>query len=202
MATSGTTSGHNKASRVPTAEICKGSKPLHSAGAIAAALRAAPRAGASDNETKIDVFIKLLAATDSARAELRRQLAAQGLTELGFEVLTTMQSQESSEVPPSLIADTTGILRGTLTDVLVRLEMSGLITRRRSSTDRRQFFAELTALGRKRCAAASEHYCSAIVDLMRKLSSTDLTRLDHLLGEIADGLAEVQKRTLLPVHEM
>lgn len=202
MATSGTTSGQGKTHRTPTAEICRGSKPLHSAAAIAAALRASPRSGASDSETKIDTFIKLLAATDAARAELRRQLAAQGLTELGFEVLTTMQAQGSSEVPPSVIADSTGILRGTLTDVLVRLELSGLITRRRSSTDRRQFFAELTSLGRKRCAAASDHYCSAIVDLMGKLSSTELTRLDHILGEIAEGLAEVQKRTLLPVHEM
>ena len=194
--------GRPASQRIPAAEVCKGSKPLHSPSAIAAALRAAPKAGASDRETRIDVFIKLLAATDAARTELRRQLAAQGLTELGFEVLTAMQSQSSPEVPPSVISDATGILRGTLTDVLVRLEICGLITRRRNSTDRRQFFAELTPLGRKRCGAASEHYCGAIVDLMAKLDHASLLKLDHLLGQIAQSLAEVQQRTLLPVHEI
>jgi len=188
--------------RTAAAETCKGSKPLHSASAIAAALRAASKSDSTDAELRIDLFIKLLAATDAARMELRRQLAAQGLTELGFEVLTSMRSQTSSEVPPSVIADSTGILRGTLTEVLVRLEVSGLITRRRSSSDRRQFFAEMTPLGQKRCAAASEHYCGAIVEIMQKLDHSALIKLDRLLGEIARGLAEVQQRTLLPVHEI
>jgi len=182
--------------------MCKGVKPLHSAGAIAAALRAAPRLEASDEEARIDVFTKLLAATDSARLELRRQLAAQGLTELGFEVLTAMVSQPSPEVLPSVISDSTGILRGTLTEVLVRLEVSGLITRRRSQADRRQFFAELTPLGRKRCEMASEHYCRAINDLMCKLDHSSLSKLDQLLSRIATGLSEVQQRTLLPLHEI
>jgi hypothetical protein len=95
-----------------------------------------------------------------------------------------------AEIPPSVIADATGILRGTLTDVLVRLELSGLITRRRNRSDRRQFFAELTPAGRKRCAVASRHYVGAIAKLMRRLDRNELSALDRVLGEIVLGLAE------------
>lgn len=182
-------------------DVCKGARPMHSAGAIAAALHAAPRLGESDSHARVDLFIKLLAATDAARGELKRQLGAQGLTELGFEVLSTMYSQPEPAVLPSAISDATGILRGTLTDVLLRLEMSGLITRRRSSGDRRQVFAELTPLGRKRCESASAQYCAAIVSIMQKLERPALVTLDELLADIAQGLAELQQRALFPIHE-
>jgi DNA-binding MarR family transcriptional regulator len=174
---------------------------MHSANAIAAALRSAPLLDEQDSHARIDLFTKLLAATDAARTELKRQLGAQGLTELGFEVLSTMRSQSEPAVLPSAISEATGILRGTLTDVLLRLEMSGLITRRRSSGDRRQVFAEMTPLGRKRCESASAQYCAAIVAFMHKFERPALSTLDSLLGEIAQGLAEVQQRALFPIHE-
>jgi len=193
---------HRSGSRGSVPEGCRGVKPLHSADAIGAALRVAQRSGRSDERARVDVFTKLIAATDSARMELRRQLAAQGLTELGFEVLTAMLSQASPEVLPSAISDATGILRGTLAEVLVRLEVSGLITRRRNKSDRRQLFAELTPLGRKRCQLASQHYCGAINEYMCKLDPSSLSKLDQLLSRIATGLFEAQHRTLLPLHEI
>jgi DNA-binding MarR family transcriptional regulator len=123
------------------------------------------------------------------------------LTELGYEVLNTLKAQDSSAVLPSEISNLTGILRGTLTDVLTRLELSGLVTRRRSTEDRRQVFAELTALGRRRCEAAAVHRRAVILSLMQKLSAAESHTLDHLLGEISQGLAEAQQRALFPSHE-
>lgn len=176
----------------PEAKAGKGSEEV-SAGHLAPV--------AADEATPLQLFDRLLATGDTARTELRRQLGTQGLTELGYEVLNTLKAQTSSAILPSEISNLTGILRGTLTDVLTRLELSGLITRRRSTEDRRQVFAELTPLGRRRCEAAALHRRSVILALMHKLTPVEWHSLDVLLGEISQGLAEAQQRALFPSHE-
>lgn len=154
-----------------------------------------------DETVPIQLFERLLTTGDVARVELRRQLGAQGLTELGYEVLNTLKAQSSSAVLPSEISNLTGILRGTLTDVLTRLEVSGLITRRRSTEDRRQVFAELTPLGRRRCEGATLHRRAVVLALMQKLTAAEWHLLDRLLSEIGQGLAEAQQHALFPSHE-
>lgn len=158
---------------------------MRSARLVAAAFGVTPPHDSITRDLHRDVFINLLAATDGARTELRSLLAAEGLTELGFEVLTLMHSHASPEVPPSVIADSTGILRNTVTAVLVRLEVSGLIKRRRSRTDRRSVFAELTPLGRKRCETASARYCAGIAELLRNLNPDELATFSGLLRQVA-----------------
>lgn len=111
------------------------------------------------------VLLQLLAAADALRERLRCVLAENGSTEFGFEVLTTLREAEGGLLPPSVIAERCGILRGTLTDVLARLEACGLVARHRNETDRRQLLAELTPRGRKHCERIIENYVRAILEL-------------------------------------
>jgi DNA-binding MarR family transcriptional regulator len=125
------------------------------------------RAGAEqpEGDRACETLLQFLAVSLAVRERLRHALAEHGCTEFGFEVLTTLRDAEGGQLPPSVIAERCGILRGTLTDVLARLEACGLVARHRNDTDRRQLLAELTPRGRQHCERIIEHYVRAMLDL-------------------------------------
>jgi MarR family transcriptional regulator for hemolysin len=73
----------------------------------------------------------------------------------------------------------------TLTRHLDNLEQGGLVSRRRSATDRRAFEVELTDAGE----AAYARMLGAVIAFNRRLTAgiaaTELRRLDELLGRLA-----------------
>jgi DNA-binding MarR family transcriptional regulator len=131
-----------------------------------------------------EVLLQFLAAANAVRDHLRRSLAEHGGTELGFEVLTTLRTAGGGPLPPSVISERCGIFRGTLTEVLSRLEACGLVTRHRNPSDRRQLLAELTPRGKKQCARMIEHYLSAMLDLAGAVPPELRSMLDAALVEM------------------
>lgn len=132
-----------------------------------------------------EVLLRFLAAADAVRERLRCTLAEHGCTEFGFDVLTTLRDAESGRLPPSIIAERCGILRGTLTDVLARLEACGLVARHRNQADRRQLLAELTPRGRKQCEGIIEHYVRAILDLASALPPESRSVISSAFAELS-----------------
>lgn len=118
---------------------------------------------------RCEALLQFLDAADAVRDHLRRALADEGSTELGFEVLTALLVAEGGPLPPSVIAERCGILRGTLTDVLCRLEAAGLVARQRNAADRRQLLAELTPRGRVQSVHLIAHYVRAMLEVARTL---------------------------------
>lgn len=114
-----------------------------------------------------EALLQFLETADAVRDHLRRTLAEEGSTELGFEVLTALEAAAGGPLPPSVIAERCGILRGTLTDVLSRLEAAGLVVRHRNHDDRRQLLAELTPRGRVQCAHLINRYVRAMLEVAR-----------------------------------
>jgi DNA-binding MarR family transcriptional regulator len=132
-----------------------------------------------------EVVLRFLAAADGVQGHLQRALASRGCTVMGFEVLTTLRAAAGGPLPPSVIAEQCGIFRGTLTDILARLEACGLVVRHRNPTDRRQLLAELTPKGKKLCEEIVEHYVHAILQIATAIApesrATMLTVCDDMM---------------------
>lgn len=139
--------------------------------------------------TRSRALLQFLAVAEAVRERLRATLAELGCTELGFEVLTTLHASKSESLPPSFIADHTGIFRGTLTDVLARLEAGGLIARRRNEADRRELHATLTPRGREQCERIVERYVSAMLEITADLAPATL-------AVFSDALVELNRKTV------
>lgn len=161
------------------------------------------RAGRSEPQgaKACTVLLRFLSAADAVRARLRRTLAEHGCTEFGFEVLTTLRAAPDGMLPPSVIAEQCGILRGTLTDVLARLEACGLVARHRNASDRRQLLAELTPRGRNHCERIIELYVRAILDLAGAVGPDSRAVLGEALAEMDRRAGNTTPPTLTLRHE-
>lgn len=68
-----------------------------------------------------------------------------GLTHAQFDIIATLGNTPGMTVKE--LGEKTLITKGTLTGVIDRLEQKGLVTRERSSDDKRSFFVRLTDSG-------------------------------------------------------
>lgn len=138
-----------------------------------------------EGDRACETLQQFLAVAEAVRERLRCALAEHGCTEFGFEVLTTLRDAEGGLLPPSIIAERCGILRGTLTDVLARLEACGLVARHRNETDRRQLLAELTPRGKNLCERVIEHYVRAILDLATAITPESRAVMQSALASVS-----------------
>lgn len=95
---------------------------------------------------------------------------------------------ENGPLPPSQIAKFMMVKSSTVTGVIDRLELKGLVTRIRNSPDRRIITIELTESGRKLAENAPPPIQQKIIDGMKRLSDLEkeqivlaLTKLTNML---------------------
>lgn len=143
-----------------------------------------------EGDRACETLLQFLAVAQAVRECLRGALAEHGCTEFGFEVLTTLRDAEGGLLPPSIIAERSGILRGTLTDVLARLEACGLIARHRNETDRRQLLAELTPRGKNLCERVIDHYVHAMLDLATAITPEARSMMHAALASVSRAAAK------------
>ncbi len=89
---------------------------------------------------------------------------------------------EKGPLPPSRIARQIMLKSSTLTGVIDRLEVKGLVKRTRSSQDRRVITIELTEAGRVLARNAPPPIQQKIVDGLKRLSSRQLHDIIHNMG--------------------
>jgi DNA-binding MarR family transcriptional regulator len=94
---------------------------------------------------------RILRAADLAG---RRLAAATGLTP--SQLLVLQEIERRGETTPSAIAAALQFGQATITNIVDRLERSGLVSRQRSEKDRRQIFLRATPAGREAIEAAPD----------------------------------------------
>jgi MarR family transcriptional regulator, transcriptional regulator for hemolysin len=133
------------------------------------------------------VGLKLAMTSKAVSSAFNAALSAEGGSVPVWLILSSLEgSLYSTQLD---LARSLGIEGPTLTRHLDNLERNGLVTRRRSETDRRAFRVELTDAGE----AAHDRLLRAVIAFNRRLGTgldrDDLRRLDETLTRLAGNVA-------------
>lgn len=120
--------------------------------------------GSGESALQLEAVLHILEAGEQVMRGLRRNLAREGLTGEGFQVLAAL-ADLPEEVPLSELIAIVDAPRAILSDTLTRLEYSSLIERRRGELDRRMIRLRLTPAGRK----ATANVCSLVQKSIRQI---------------------------------
>lgn len=99
----------------------------------------------------------------------RRLVENYGLT--GPQLATLQEAERLAPASPSAIARAVHLSQGTVTGILHRLERNGLVTRRRSETDRRAVIVDVTSEGHR--------VLSTVPSLLQDRFKEELERLEE-----------------------
>lgn len=129
--------------------------------------------------------------TRAVNAEIDRRSGDDGLSVGRNAVLWCLSRAEDREtgLMPAEIADNLEVTRTTVTGILNALEAEGLVTRERSSQDRRRVHVRLTDTARRAIAVAWPRQSRTISRIMGELSDREKRQLTAILAKIRRGLA-------------
>jgi len=99
-----------------------------------------------------------------------------------------MSLYENGPLSPSTIAKHILVKSSTVTGIIDRLELKGLVTRSRSTSDRRVITIELTEAGKALAQAAPPPVQDRLMDGLEKLSSHDIRQVVHGLSLLTNLL--------------
>jgi len=95
---------------------------------------------------------------------------------------------ENGPLPPSQIAKIIMVSSSTVTGIIDRLELKGLVTRTRKSLDRRVITIELTEVGRSLANNAPPPIQHKIVDGLRRLPEGEIEEIVRSLRKLTNML--------------
>ncbi|MFH1489371.1 MAG: MarR family transcriptional regulator [Pseudomonadota bacterium] len=98
---------------------------------------------------------------------------------------------ENGPLPPSQIAKNMLVNSSTVTGIIDRLEVKGLVERQRISRDRRVITIELTEEGKKLAENAPPPIQKKIITGLKKLSPQEIEQIVHALN-VLTGMLDVQ----------
>jgi DNA-binding MarR family transcriptional regulator len=155
------------------------------------ALLSAARKHSPADELRCRALLDLLQTSHSLQRALRRKLAPNTLTVTGFYLLAHLAQEESNGVTAGRLAKDLSLSPQVVSASLGRLEISGLITRERSSDDRRVLAIKVSTAGRRAFASALAHYVKAIKGVMSALEPRDLATLERIIARLTKASAPV-----------
>jgi len=142
-------------------------------------------------ELKCHALIGLLQACHSLQRALRREIAPNSLTESGFGILACLDQHELLPANSQALARELSLSPPVVVATLGRLEISGLVTRKRSLKDRRVLALRITAAGRRAFADTRSHYLNCITGVMSVLDPHDVATLDLACARLREASAHV-----------
>lgn len=148
------------------------------------ALLALARDHSSGEELKCHALLELLETSHRLNDILRHELTKGELTESGFLLLAGIIKKEPLASTPGELASELNLARPTVSVVLGRLEISGLITRQRSTDNRRQVEIRATPAGRQLFTRSLQHYLKSINGIMSAIPTKDISFLDQACGRL------------------
>ena len=113
-----------------------------------------------------------------------------GLTSAQFDIVATLGNTPGMTCKE--LGEKTLITKGTLTGVLDRMEVRGLIRRTASDADRRQVFVVLTAQGVRTFERAFSAHIGHLKPAFTVLSPRELDQAAELLHKLRDALREAR----------
>lgn len=142
--------------------------------------------GRREEVQALDVFIKLMRASDSMISRMARYLSEQDLTTSQFgmlEALLHLGPMCQAELGRKQLRSS-----GNITMVVDNLEKRGLVQRKREGADRRYVTVHLTPKGRRLIEQVFPRHLGAIVNEMNVLTAREQKELERLLRKV--GLQE------------
>jgi len=120
---------------------------------------------------------------------IQRELAARHGTSLA-DLRAVRVLARQGEVPISHYGDELGVPRSTITNLVDRLEHSGLVERRQSRTDRRVTLVALTAAGHEAVEDMQPIRSSKVAAYLLALEPEAQEQLAELLERLVEGSSE------------
>ena len=144
--------------------------------------------GPPDEERALRLWIALARCYATFARVVSACIAEYGLTTPQFGVLEALYHLG----PLSLrdLATKLLVTGGNVTYVMDRLEEQGLVTRERSTDDRRVVRAQLTVEGRRLAAGVFPTHAAAFADLVKDLEPEQQEELRGLIKRLGKGIAE------------
>jgi len=147
----------------------------------------APAQGRQKN-LEARVWLRMLTCTNLVENELRELLRTRFDTTLArFDVLAQL-ARPPEEPTMGELSQRLMVTKGSITDVIGRLEAAGLVERRRDPVDARVQRIRLTPRGRRLAARTIPAHNERLAELMRGFGRDDLKTLDDLLGRLRAAL--------------
>jgi DNA-binding MarR family transcriptional regulator len=132
-------------------------------------------------------MMRLEARLGAAVSEKLREI---GLSVPQCDVLTTLTEAEG--VSQQTLAKRLYVTKGNISGLLDRLETAGLVERRSTETDRRQYEIYLTQAGREAAVRAIAIQHAVIESTFGKISGQDLEQFDRMLVAVRDLVRRLQ----------
>ena len=108
-----------------------------------------------------------------------------GYTSAQFDVIATLGNTDGLTFKE--LGEKTLITKGTLTGVVDRLEVRGIVRRVGSPSDARSTIVQLTAKGGREFERVFHAHVAYLKRGFQMLDAAELDRLDHLLGRLREG---------------
>ena len=146
------------------------------------------------DELAMRVWFRLIRLEARMQVAITERLREIGLSVPQCDVLTTLTEQEG--VSQQVLARRLYVTKGNISGLLDRLETAGLVERRSTEADRRQYEIHLTPAGR---IAAEKAIClqrAYIGSTFGRMDQSDLSDLERLLVVVRDRIrAEDEEST-------
>lgn len=138
--------------------------------------------GTDEAKRALDVFIKLMRASQSVRERTFEHIAAAGLSQSQFGVLETLHHLGPLTV--SQLADKHLLSRNNFTTVIDNLEKKELVRRVRDQEDRRVVMVHLTETGQALIDTLLPQFVDAVLRDMQVLTPAEQEELGVLLRRL------------------
>jgi DNA-binding MarR family transcriptional regulator len=97
-----------------------------------------------------------------------------------------MELAKNGPLAPSALANAVSLSQATITGILDRLEKRQLVTRRRSTTDKRRVAVELTPRGQNLVSAAPPPLHQRFSEQLARLSADEQASIDRVLRDVVE----------------
>jgi len=132
--------------------------------------------------TAVEAYLNLLRVASDVLDSTEQYFNGHGTSQGRFTVLCLLNRNPEVPLCPADLAQRAGVTRATMTGLLQGLEGEGLIKRTSSDDDKRMFFVELTARGRR-------YLDNVLPDFFRRI------------GGLMDGVNDRERSTMLKLLE-
>ena len=140
------------------------------------------------DEALITTFGRLVEAHAHLGKQLGRSLEQQaGIAHAWFEVLLRVSRADGGQVSMSTLAQQVALTSGGVTKLIDRMVDAGLVERVPCPTDRRVYFAALTAQGQDALERAAQVHAAGLRRAFAAFDGQDLRALDALLDRLREA---------------
>jgi len=146
------------------------------------------------DELAMRVWFRLIRLEARMQVAITERLREIGLSVPQCDVLTTLTEQEG--VSQQVLARRLYVTKGNISGLLDRLETAGLVERRSTQADRRQYEIYLTPVGRDAAEKAIALQRAYIGSTFGRMDASQLAELERLLVAVRDRIRAEDEETL------